>query len=102
MKYLVAILLLSLTVCNAQYTNAVWTATTVSNVMYTNRVAMTNMITDLNTASASNMNFVVSNTVWSITNAQGFTTNAAYLTLGSNIMYLKVTNGIVKVVTNAL
>lgn len=100
MKYL-AILLFSVMTAKAQYTNFVWSSATVSNVLYTNRVEMTNWATAFRASDTSNNNFVVSNTVWSITNAQGFSTNAAYLTLGSNVMYLKITNGIVKVVTNA-
>lgn len=95
MKYLVVALLL-VTSAQAQYTNFVWSSATTSNVLYTNRVAMTNMITALNTSAASNMNFVVSNTVWSITNAQGITTNLPFLTGTGITNYLRITNGIVK------
>ena len=100
MKYLVTILLF-VSVARAQYTNFVWSSATTSNAIYTNMLANTNWVASFRASDVSNMNFVVSNTVWSITNAQGFSTNAAYLTLGSNVMYLKITNGIVKVVTNA-
>jgi hypothetical protein len=95
MKYLVTLLLL-VSVAQAQYTNFVWSSATTSNVIYTNLLNNTNSIAAFRASDTSNMNFVVSNTVWSITNTMKYSSNIAYLAPGSNVMYLYITNGIVR------
>lgn len=95
MKYLVAILLF-VSVAQAQYTNFVWSSATTSNVIYTNMLGNTNWVAAFRASDASNMNFVVSNTVWSITNTMNYSSNIAYLAPGSNVMYLYITNGVVR------
>ena len=85
-------------------TNSVYSKTNIDYMFYTNRVNFTNYVVGQsnNTFSAS-----ASNTSWTISNLQYLvlsnkvTTNFAVLTPGSNVNWMRITNGIVQGITNA-
>lgn len=85
-------------------TNSVYSKTNVDYMFYTNRVAMTNYV-----ISQSNNTFLASssNSSWFTSNLQYLvlsnkvTTNFMVLVPGSNVNWMRITNGIVQGITNA-
>lgn len=103
MKLLSAILglLACATVAQAGTTNTTYSQTNIVYMMGTNRVAVSNEVwLATTTYASSNLTYAISNLQW-LTFSNGVTTNLAVLTPGSNTVWLRVTNGLTRAVTNA-
>lgn len=74
-------------------TNVLWSATTTSNYYYTNMIVLSNAlyVTQANS---------VSNAMYLYTNSLGASTNFAVIVPGSTTNWLRITNGVVKSITN--
>jgi hypothetical protein len=85
----------------AAYTNTTYSATNIDYMLSTNRAYVSNVTwAAATTYSTSNTTYMVSNLQF-MTFSNTVTTNFAVLTPGSNVMWLRITNGFTRDITNA-
>ena len=85
----------------ASYTNSTYSATNIDYMLSTNRTFVSNATwIAATTYSNSNTTFMVSNLQF-LTFSNGLTTNFAVLTPGSNVNWIRITNGLTREITNA-
>lgn len=85
----------------AGYTNLLYSKTNIDYMLSTNATWVSNNAYTAATGySSSNLTYAISNLQW-LTFSNGVTTNLAVLTPGSNTVWLRVTNGLTRAVTNA-
>lgn len=100
---LLGVILLALAVrsLGASYTNLLYSKTNIDYMLSTNSAWVSNnAYTAATTYSSSNLTYSISNLQW-MTFSNSITTNLAVLTPGSNTVWLRITNGFTRDVTNA-
>lgn len=103
MKWIISLLLLIVASgSNAGTTNNTFSQTNIIYMLSTNRLAVSNEVWTAATAySVSNTTYSVSNLQFLVFSNSYITTNFAVLTPGSNINWMRITNGYVTGITNA-
>lgn len=97
----VVLLAVAMRAKSAGYTNTTYSATNIDYMLGTNRAYVSNATWVAATAySVSNTTYMVSNLQF-LTFSNGITTNFAVLTPGSNVNWIRITNGLTRGITNA-